>query len=85
MICNDSWDRREFNQAAKKVQNMIARWTAGWGIWNPESLQAFLAGKKDLLLRLLENPHLLEHETFRDLPWAVFHLQDELAHRGDLT
>lgn len=35
----------------------------------------------DQVIRLLENPMLLEHESFTDQLWAVFHLTDELAHR----
>ena len=37
-----------------------------------------------VLSDLLENPNLLEHDTFTDTLWAVFHLTDELAHREDL-
>ena len=44
----------------------------------------FLVSKRPFLLTLLENPNLLEHESFTDLLWAVFHLTDELAHRTDL-
>jgi len=54
---------------------------------NLTDLRRFLAGHRDLFLRLLENPNLLEHERFTDLLWAVFHLMDELSHRetlGDL-
>ena len=35
-------------------------------------------------MRLLENPNLLEHETFTELLWAVFHLTEELEYRADL-
>ena len=35
-------------------------------------------------MRLLNNPNLLEHDSFTDLLWAVFHLTAELAHRKDL-
>jgi hypothetical protein len=49
-----------------------------------EKLQRLLAGKRDFMLRLLENPNLLEHESFTDTLWAVFHLTDELSHRGDV-
>ena len=49
-----------------------------------EGLRQLLAAKGDLLLRLLENPHLLEHTTFTDLLRAVFHLFEELASREDL-
>jgi len=49
-----------------------------------EKLKAFLVGKRAFLLRLLENPNILEHDTFTDLLWAVFHLTEELAHRRDV-
>jgi hypothetical protein len=45
----------------------------------------FLRGKRHFLLSLLGNPNLLEHESFTDLLWAVFHLADELTHRQDLS
>lgn len=49
-----------------------------------EDLRAFLVGKRDLMLRLLENPNLLEHESFAQLLWAVCHLTEELGYREDL-
>jgi len=49
-----------------------------------EELQGFLADRRDFLLRLLENPNLLEHESFTNLLWAVFHVADELSHRRDV-
>jgi len=45
-------------------------------------LRNFLAKKSDFLLRLLENPVLLEHESFTRLLRAVFHLTEELNRRG---
>ena len=48
-------------------------------------LKLFLSGKRDFLLRLLENQNLLEHETFTELLWAVFHLTEELEARADLA
>lgn len=44
-------------------------------------LKGFLMEKRDFLLRLLENPVLLEHQSFTDLLRAVFHLTEELAYR----
>lgn len=29
----------------------------------------------------MENPNLLEHDSFTELLWAVFHLTEELAYR----
>ena len=46
-------------------------------------LQTFLGQKRPFMLQLMENPNLLEHERFTDLLWAVFHLAEELAFRGD--
>jgi hypothetical protein len=50
-----------------------------------DGLRGFLADKREFLLRLLENPNLLEHDTFSDALWAVFHLADELRYRPDVT
>ncbi|NHI91228.1 MAG: hypothetical protein EAX96_01910 [Candidatus Lokiarchaeota archaeon] len=49
-----------------------------------EKLKEFLKKKRTFLLALLENPNLLEHETFTELLWAVFHLMEELEHRDEL-
>jgi len=45
-------------------------------------LKELLDAQRDLLLRLLENPILLEHESFTDLLRAVFHLAEELDFRA---
>jgi len=44
-------------------------------------LKVFLTGKREFLLSLLANPNLLEHESFTELLWAVFHLSEELSNR----
>lgn len=44
-------------------------------------LHRLLSRNRDLLLRVLENPSLHEHEAFSDLLRAVFHLTEELASR----
>jgi hypothetical protein len=49
-----------------------------------ELLRRFLLLKRDFLLRLLENPNLLEHDSFSNLLLAVFHLTEELGHRDRL-
>ncbi|MGA2171639.1 MAG: hypothetical protein ABSG82_01320 [Sedimentisphaerales bacterium] len=50
-----------------------------------QKLRELMAQKQDFLMRLLENPNLLEHENFTDLLRAVFHLAEELAHRSDIA
>ena len=49
-----------------------------------EALRGLLVAKRDFLLRLLENPNLLEHDSFANLLLAVFHLTEELEQRQDL-
>ena len=51
----------------------------------PDGLASYLKEKRESILALLGNPNLLEHETFTDLLWAVFHLSDELERRTDLA
>ncbi len=53
----------------------------------PEDLppvRDLLAQNREFMLRLLENPTLLEHERFTDLLWAIFHLEEELSARKSL-
>ena len=50
-----------------------------------EELKTFFDGKVDLLLRLLENPALLERESFTETIRAVFHFRDELLLRQDIS
>jgi hypothetical protein len=46
-----------------------------------EEIKTYLITKRDFLLRLLENPNLLEHESFTELLRATFHLTEELTSR----
>ncbi len=50
-----------------------------------KALRSFLSAKRDFLLSLLANPNLLEHETFSELLWAVFHLAEELGSRRSVA
>jgi voltage-gated potassium channel len=43
-----------------------------------ERLGELLRKNGDLLLRQIENPSLIEHESFTEVLWAVIHLRDEL-------
>jgi hypothetical protein len=83
LIFSSKWTTREYGNAVNIVRNYDYKIDSRAG--NLTDLQVFLGGKRDFLLRLLENPNLLEHETFTELLWAVFHLNDELANRTQLT
>lgn len=50
---------------------------------HPQLLRCMLGAKHDFLLRLMENPNLLEHERFTPLLMSTFHLTEELLARRD--
>lgn len=47
-------------------------------------LKVFLVENKAFLLTLLENNNLIEHDSFTDMLWAIFHITDELQCRESL-
>ncbi len=49
------------------------------------ALKVLLTVRRDFLVRLLENPTLLEHEEFTHTLRAVFHLIEELDYRADFA
>ncbi len=81
MLFNNTWTTQMFRSSINQVRN--ADYKLDSQIGDLEELNVFLAARRAFLLRLLENPNLLEHETFTDLLWAVFHLTEELANRKD--
>jgi hypothetical protein len=75
------WDQRSFADLIRRLG--AAERPIDIARADLPALHAFLRGKRDLVLALLENPNLLEHEDFTDMLWAVFHLSEELSHRRD--
>ncbi|MCB2308174.1 hypothetical protein LGL08_08315 [Clostridium estertheticum] len=80
LIVNPSWEDRDFKKALEKCKNHD--YEIEFYKVDLEEMNKFLLSKRGFLLRLLENPNLLEHETFTHLLTAVFHLQDELSSRN---
>jgi hypothetical protein len=78
----DDWSDQEFLSFSKNLQQYNYHVISQRG--NLEELRSFLVGKRNFLLGLLQNPNLLEHESFTELLWAVFHLAEELSHRKDV-
>ncbi len=76
------WEKKDFKKAMTAVQNFP--YEIKIDKTSLSEIREFLLSKRSFLMRLLENPNLLEHERFTDLLWAVFHLTEELVFRGDL-
>ena len=83
LIVRPNWSEKEFSAVSKRLKS----YHYGVEIQKVELdyLRDFLIGKRDFLLRLLENPNLLEHESFTELLRAVFHLTEELQGREDIS
>jgi hypothetical protein len=79
---NNDWSNKTFSKINRQLKSYDYRIESQKG--DLESLKNFLLEKRDFLLGLLENPNLLEHESFTELLWAVFHLTEELAFRPGL-
>lgn len=79
---NSYWSGEDFSRVKSKLEQIKLDVKVNSAYL--EELQRFLTSKRDYFLRLLENPNLLEHETFSELLWAVFHLTEELDSRSDL-
>ena len=82
LIVTNNWSEQEFLGVSKRLRNYD--YSVAIKKVDLEDLRAFLVGKRDFLVRLLENPVLLEHESFSSLLETVFHLTEELAAREDL-
>jgi hypothetical protein len=82
LVVTKDWSNHEFSYVRKNLGSY------DYGVeiqkLDLENLRIFLTGKRNFLVRLLENPVLLEHESFTELLRAVFHLTEELASREDL-
>jgi hypothetical protein len=77
-----NWNASDFRQAKAFADSLKPQ--ADCRAINLEALKDFLSHERDLVLRLLENPNLLEHEGFTDMLWAVSHLAEELEARSQL-
>ncbi|MDD4127852.1 MAG: hypothetical protein PHV39_09250 [Methanomicrobium sp.] len=83
LIITSDWRLEKFDYAEKEMKNY--NFEINICSINIENLKTFLIKKEDFLVRLLENPVLLEHEEFTELLRATFHLTEELHQRKDLS
>jgi hypothetical protein len=82
LLIKPDWAQGDFRRVKKNLHDYDYSISCTSG--DLKGLRDFLTGKRIFLLRLLENPVLLEHDDFTDLLWAVFHLTEELISRVDL-
>jgi hypothetical protein len=79
LAISNGWATDDFEQAGHNMANHAFE-------VNPAridlaDLRILLGKQGSMLVRLLESPYLLEHESFTDLLIATLHLKEELQHR----
>jgi len=77
------WTKENFKKADALLRHY--HYSVDMAAIDLPALSKLLSDNSEFLVRLLENPNVLEHETFTSLLQAVFHLKEELAHRPDLA
>jgi len=82
LIVTLDWSNKEFEQMNNQLRNY--EYKVNIDMINLKDLRDFLMGKSDFLVRFLENPNLLEHESFTEVLRAVFHIAEELEHRKNI-
>lgn len=81
LVVKGNWSESDYSTAKQKAKD----------IGNIDSkkddlaqVKTFLMNKRQFLLNLIENPNLVEHESFTNLLLAILHLTDELENRQKL-
>jgi hypothetical protein len=82
LIVTGRWTKEQFEKAKQAVRGYEFKIDSQCE--DLPVMRETLIVQREFLLRLLENPNLLEHDTFTGLLMAVFHLTEELAARSDL-
>jgi len=71
--------KRNINDAKKRIKDYNIKIQVT--VDTLENLAFILTSKKTYLISMLENSSLLEHDSFTDMLWSVFHIVDELQTR----
>ena len=84
-----TWDENDFDNKLAELKGSSLDFSADVSPEEREefleNLRALLAGKRDFIINLINNPNLLEKEEFTELMNAILHLDEELEHRTDLA
>lgn len=80
---NGKWNEKDF----QKSELLVAGYDFQINSRNGDILQLknLLIDKRTFLMSMLENSNLLEHDTFTEMLWSVFHIMDELVARLEFS
>jgi hypothetical protein len=83
LVVTNNWSAADFSRARTVLENHNPAVEATPALL--ADLHATLSHHKGFLLALLENPQLIEHDSFTPLLQALFHLTEELMARETLN
>ena len=82
LLVRESWTGSDFEEAEQWL--LKHEYRPEIDAHHFEQLRCLLGHRRAALLRMLENPNLLEHESFTEMLRMVFHLAEELDLRQNL-
>ena len=78
LIVTDKWTSQSYQLAKERIMSTDFKIGIHCSI---DEVHEFLLAKREFLIQLLQNPNILEDESFTNLLLAAFHLSEELIHR----
>ncbi|MGA9140536.1 MAG: hypothetical protein WBZ29_09945 [Methanocella sp.] len=82
LIVNSQWSVDDYDKVRERLK--AHHFTVCPPVSDMAAIKQMLSSHRELLVQLLENPILLEHESFTDVLRSVFHLTEELDYRQSL-
>ena len=83
VLIDNRWTTADFTQLRRRFQQV--EFGIDPSLINLATLKSFLQEKGEMLIRLIENPDLLEYESFTELLWTIVHLRNELMARRSVV
>lgn len=83
LLIGDRWSDTDYEIARKNIKKIDFAIDARNG--NLQEMHDLFVQQRSFVLALMENPNLLEHESFTDMLLAASHLMEELSMRSDLA
>jgi hypothetical protein len=82
LVVSREWTDKAF----REVRDVLAAYAFKLDMrdFSLSDMTTYFVNKREFMLRLLENPILLEHQVFTDMLRALFHLTEELIKRKEL-
>jgi len=82
LMVNNQWTPADFSSAVKMLSGH--QFKVDMGVADLLETRNLMGRQRSLLVQLLENPILMEHETFTNSLRAVFHMTEELQYRKSI-